>query len=271
MSEFFTVSRETGYAHIALSRPDAANALGAGFWTEFPDAVRALEADPGVRALIITGQGRNFCGGLDVTSFSGLGGCSTPQERAEFRRHLVVMQKALDALEESRLPVIAAIQGACVGAGLDLVLACDIRIAAENAYFGVEETNLALVADLGSLQRGLHHLPFGIMAELAYTGRRAPAAEMMGFGLLNAVTPDIDAAIEKAAGIASQIARKSPLTIGGVKRNLIHARDASVAEGLKFVADWNAAMFSPEEIAEALTARAEKREPGFSILAGKED
>jgi enoyl-CoA hydratase len=267
MSEFFTVSRQTGFARIALSRPEAANALGAGFWTEFPEAVRKLDAAPSVRALIITGEGKNFCGGLDVSSFSGLGGCRTPEERADFRRHLVAMQQALDALEESRLPTIAAIQGACVGAGLDLILACDIRIAAESAYFGVEETNLALVADLGSLQRGRHHLPFGIMAELAYTGRRAPAAELMPFGLLNAVTPDIDAAIARAEEIAGQISRKSPLTIGGVKRNLIHARDASIADGLKHVADWNAAMFSPEEIGEALTARAEKREPSFSILA----
>ena len=270
MTDALSLTKAGGIAHLAMTRPEAANALGEGFWSHFPRMIEALNADESVRVLILSGEGKNFCGGLDISAFAGLGGCETPQAREDFRRGLLVMQRALDALEESRFPVIAVIQGACVGGGLDLALACDMRIAAESAYFGVEETNLALVADLGSLQRGLLSLPFGVMAELAYTGRRAPAAELAPLGLFTALLPDREAAMARAEEIAAEIARKSPLTIMGVKRNLIHGRDATIAEGLKHVADWNAAMFSPEEIREALTARAERREPAFSVRAGAE-
>ena len=163
--------------------------------------------------------------------------------------------------------MVAAIQGACLGGGLDLVLACDIRVCSENASFGIEETNIAIVADLGSLQRGVHALPYGVMCDMALTGRRMPAAEAARYGLVSSIEADDAACRARAAEIARTIASKSPLMTVGIKRSLQNARDAALADGLRFIADWNAGMFSPAEVGEALTARMEKREAMFQSMA----
>ena len=165
------------------------------------------------------------------------------------------------------MPVIAAIQGGCIGGGVDFVTACDLRVCAADAYFTVQEVNIAIVADVGTLQRIPHLLPQGLVRELAYTGRQFPADEALRYGFVNRVAPTHEAAVDAAFAIAREIARKSPLAVAGIKQVLNHGRDATIADGLEYVAVWNSAMLMGGDLPEAMTARMEKRDPRFADLA----
>ncbi|WP_417498140.1 enoyl-CoA hydratase-related protein [Maricaulis sp.] len=266
MSEPFSIVQDGPIARLTFTRPERANALGAAFWQTFPGAIDALDRAGQTRVLVIEAEGRHFCSGMDTDAFTALGGSDTAHDRLRFRSNLLVLQEALTRLEQTDFAVVVAIQGACLGGGLDLALACDIRVCSENASFGIEESNIAIVADLGSLQRGVHALPYGVMADLALTGRRMPAAEAARYGLVASVEASDEACRARALEIANSIAGKSPLMVAGIKRSLQNARDATIADGLKFIANWNAGMFAPAEVGEALVARAEKRAAEFAPL-----
>ncbi|SDL68179.1 enoyl-CoA hydratase-related protein [Maricaulis salignorans] len=268
MSDAFSIVQDGAIARLTLTRPERANALGSAFWRDFPLAIDALNQAGQTRVLLIESEGRHFCSGMDTDAFTSLGKSDSAHDRFQFRANLLVLQETLTKLEQANFAVIAAIQGACLGGGLDLVLACDIRVCSQNASFGIEETNIAIVADLGSLQRGVHALPYGVMCDMALTGRRMPAAEAARYGLVSSIEADDAACRARAAEIAETIASKSPLMTVGIKRSLQNARDAALADGLRFIADWNAGMFSPAEVGEALTARMEKREAVFQSMAG---
>lgn len=270
MTEAFSIVQDGAIARLTLTRPERANALGAAFWRDFPIAIDALNQAGQTRVLVIEAEGRHFCSGMDIDAFAALGGSDSPHDRFRFRANLLVLQETLSKLEKADFAVVAAIQGACIGGGLDLVLACDIRVCSDNASFGVEETNIAIVADLGSLQRGVHALPYGVMADLALTGRRMPAGEAARYGLVASVEASDEACRTRAGEIASTIASKSPLMTVGIKRSLQNARDAALADGLRFIADWNAGMFSPAEVGEALTARSEERSAVFRPMGEPE-
>lgn len=268
-STFFEVERHGAVAELAMNRPDKANGMSPDFWNDLPLLVEALDADMSVRAIVLTGRGKHFTGGMDLSSFQGIMGVmqSEPGRAAfAFRREILRLQASLSALEHTRLPVIAAIQGACVGGGIDLMTACDVRLATVDAKFSIEEINIGMAADVGTLQRLPKLIAPGIVAELAMTGRRFGAEEAAGWGLINGVHADADAVRSAALEMAAGIAAKSPLAIAGVKRALTYARDHNVADGLEQIATWNGGMLRQDDLMGALQARMAKKEAVFADL-----
>jgi enoyl-CoA hydratase len=262
---------EQGVAHVRMNRPDVGNAMGAGFWREFPAQVRELDARGDVRCLVLSGEGRHFSTGMDLAVFMSPDAPSPrgpdPALSAEaFRRLIMQLQDTFSCLEDARFPVLAAVQGACVGAGVDMISACDMRYASANAFFQVQEINIGMTADVGTFPRLCRLMPEGRVRELAYTGGRLRAKSALELGLLNAVFDTPEALIEGVLRVAREIASKSPLAVAGSKRMMNYARDHSTRDALDYVATWNAAMFSPEHMAEAFRAQQEKRTPGYPDL-----
>lgn len=265
----FQITYDGAVAHLRLSRPEASNALDMDFWRRFGPEVKALDASGEVRALVISGEGKNFCAGMDISVFSGgaILSAETAAERQAFHQTARELQAVLTTLEKARFPVIAAIQGACVGGGLDLIAACDIRLAAEGAYFRIEETNIGMMADLGSLQRLPKLMPEGVVRELAYTGASLSAERAERLGLVNAIHADADAVVEAALTMARQIASKAPLAVSGSKAALNHARDHSVAEGLEWIAVMQGSLWNPSDVMAAIQARMTRTEGNFAPLS----
>jgi enoyl-CoA hydratase len=230
---------------------------------------KEIDALSEVRCVVIEAMGRHFTAGLDLNDFGGnlAGGDVEPARRAEqLRRMVLTMQETFSVIDRCRVPVLAAIQGGCIGGGVDLASACDMRYVTADAFFTIQEINIAITADVGTLQRIPHLLPQGVVRELAYTGRRMPAQEAFQRGLANQVFDTQADMLEGVMEIAREIASKSPVAMTGTKEMLNYARDHSVADGLNYVATWNAAMLSAADLAEAFQARAEKRAPAFDDL-----
>ena len=268
-SDVFEISRDGAVAEIRMNRPDKANGMNAAFWTDLPRLVRALDGDMSVRALVLTGAGKNFTGGMDLAAFQPIMGIlqAEPGRGAYALRRLIVdLQASFTALEETRLPVIAAIHGACIGGGIDMITACDIRLASREAVFSIEEINIGMTADVGTLQRLPKLIAPGIVRELALTGRRFSAEEAAGWGLVNAVSDDPEALRDAAFEMAYQIAAKTPLAVAGTKQALIYARDHPVADGLDQIATWNGGMLRPEDLMGAIQAKMAKKEAAFADL-----
>lgn len=265
----FEVTRDGPVAHLRLSRPEASNALDMDFWRRFGPTLRDLDATGEVRALVLSGDGRNFCAGMDISVFSGgaILSADTPAERQAFHQTARGLQETLTMLEKVRFPVIAAIQGACVGGGLDLIAACDIRLASSDAYFRIEETNIGMMADIGSLQRLPKLMPEGVVRELAYTGSTLTADRAERLGLVNAVHADAEAVLAAAFDMAKRIASRAPLAVSGSKAALNHARDHTVAEGLEWVAVMQGSLWNPADVMAAIQARMARAEGEFSPLA----
>ena len=268
-SERIAVTVEESVAHVELARPERLNAMDRDMFAAIGDTFRSLGRDPAVRAILLSGRGRHFSAGLDLEyALKQFASLDDPGRAAESKlRHVEWLQDAFTAVEQARPPVIAAIQGGCIGAGVDLVSACDLRVASIGAFFQIAEVDVAITADLGTLQRLGHLLPHGIVRELTYTGRPMAAEEAARFGLVNAVAADHEAAIAAAMDLARAIAAKSPLAVAGAKRNFIYSRGRPVEEGLRDVALWNAAALASVDIGEAVKARMAKTEPRFGPLA----
>jgi len=260
---------EEGVAHVELARPDKLNAMDRDMFAAIGDAFRALGRDPAVRAILLSGQGKHFTAGLDLEYASRqFPPSNDPGRAAEARlRHIEWLQDAFSAVEAARAPVIAAIHGGCIGAGVDLASACDLRVASADAFFQVAEVDVAITADLGTLQRLGYLLPHGVLRELTFTGRRMAADEAARYGLVNRVEADREAAHAAALDLARNIAAKSPLAVAGAKRSLNHSRGRPVEEGLRDVALWNAAALVSADLTEAVRARLGKTEPSFGPLA----
>ena len=260
---------EEGVAHVELARPDKFNAMDRDMFAAIGDAFRALGRDPAVRAILLSGQGKHFTAGLDLEYASRqFPPSNDPGRAAEARlRHIEWLQDAFSAVEAARPPVIAAIHGGCIGAGVDLASACDLRVASTDAFFQVAEVDVAITADLGTLQRLGYLLPHGVLRELTFTGRRMAADEAARYGLVNRVEADREAALAAALELARNIAAKSPLAVAGAKRSLNHSRGRPVEEGLRDVALWNAAALVSADLTEAVRARLGKTEPSFGPLA----
>jgi len=268
-STFFKVERDGPVALILLNRPDKANSMTPDFWTDLPRIVDALARDESVRCAILAGEGRHFTGGMDLAAFASIAAMfdNEPGRAAYAMRDLILsLQGSFTALERARFPVIAAIHGACVGGGIDMITACDLRIASHDAHFSIEEIHIGMAADVGTLQRLPKLIAPMVAAELAYTGRRFGAEEARTIGLVSAVHADKEATLAAARAMAREIARKSPLAIAGIKRNLAYARDHSVADGLDYIATWNAGMLRPGELMAAVQAKMAKREAEFADL-----
>lgn len=270
--ETLRVSIENHIAHIQLSRPQKLNCMTPAFWTELPAVVRKIDADASARVIVISSTGEHFSAGMDLQVFQQLGQSFTgePARRAErMRRTVLSLQDSFNALEEVRIPVLACIQGGAIGAGLDMICACDMRYCTENAFFTIKETQLGMTADVGTLQRLPHLLPHGLVRELAYTGRNFSADEAFAHGFVNQVFADQDTMIDKVMNIARAIATNSPMAVSGCKEMLNFSRDHSVAESLNYMATWQSGMFQLPDLQEAMAAQQEKRKPEFAELHDK--
>ena len=268
-SSFFRVERDGPVARLVMNRPDKANGMTADFWADLPRLLAALNADESVRVAVISGEGRHFTGGMDLAAFTDIAAlfANEPGRAAYAMRDLILaLQDAFNAIERARFPVIAAIHGACIGAGIDMITACDLRVASADAYFSIEEINIGMAADVGTLQRLPKLIAPAIAAELAYTGRRFAAAEARAIGLVSAVHDHHGQLMSAASELAHSIAKKSPLAIAGIKRNLAYARDHTVADGLDYIATWNGGMLRAGELMTAIQAKMAKTEATFADL-----
>jgi enoyl-CoA hydratase len=262
----FVTSRDGAVAHLRFCRPHAANSMTPAFWEQFPITVRDLNAAGDVRALVISGEGRHFCSGMDISAFGGddLRPDDGPDKRDAFVHTILRLQAALSSVTKVRFPVIAAIQGACIGGALDLVSACDLRYVSEDAYFRVEEINIGMMADVGSLQRLPKLLPDAILREMAFRGTTLCAAQALSLGFVNEVVPDpLAAALEAAHDIAT----KAPLAVAASKRAIDYSREHTVAESLEHAALLQSSAWSTPDVMEAIRARAAKEHGAYVQLA----
>ena len=269
-SQCFEVTESDSIAHIVLNRPDELNSMTPEFWRELPQLVDEISARGAARAIVISSTGKHFSAGMDISVFTGgsLGDGSNAGggSRSTFRYNVLALQDTFNALERARMPVLAATQGGVVGAGVDMVTACDMRYATEDSWFCIHEINIGMTADVGTLQRLPKIIPDGIARELAYTGDRMPAARAKEVGLVNEVYPDQQTMLDAVLDIAARIAAKSPLAIHGTKEMINYTRDHSVADSLQYMATWQTGMFQPSDILEAYGAQADGREPSFDDL-----
>jgi enoyl-CoA hydratase len=268
----FEVEVADKVAHVKMCRPDELNSMVREFWNELPTLVRDLDAGGDVRAMVLSSTGRHFCAGMDLGVFSsgdsGLGGAAgeTGRTRAQLRQTALMLQDSFTSFEKARFPVLAAIQGGCIGGAVDMVCAADMRYASADAFFVIQETNIGMTADVGTLQRLPKLIPDGVARELAYTGRRMSAARAVEVGLVNEVFATHDELVEGVLAIAREIATKSPLAVWGAKEMVLYARDHSVADALDHIATWQTGMFQPGDMVEAFTAQGERRDPDYPDL-----
>jgi enoyl-CoA hydratase len=266
-SSVLTLEVDGTVATLWLDDPDRRNALGPDFWDDLPRALAAIDETADVRAVVLAARGRDFSVGLDLTSLPMLRGpddASDAVRRAHTYRTLKRFQAAITSVAACPVPVVAAVHGYCLGGGVDLATACDIRLAASGAVFSVRETRMAMVADVGTLQRLPKLVAPGHVAELVYTGRDIDADRAAAIGLVNAVHPDVEALHAAARALAEEIAANSPLAVRGAKAVLSAGEGLSTAQGLDHVALWNTAFLESEDLAEAVSAFLEKRPPRFT-------
>lgn len=264
-SERIAIGLDGGVAHVELTREDKLNAMDGEMFAAIGEAFRSLGTDRKVRAILLSSRGRHFSAGIDLQYAAGqFPPSNDPGRAAEARlRHIRFLQDAFSAVEEARAPVIAAIQGGCIGAGVDLASACDLRVAAPDSYFQVAEVDVAITADLGTLQRLGHLIPHGLLRELTFTGRRMEAEEAAGYGLVNRIA---ESPVDAGRELARTIAAKSPLAVAGAKLSLNYSRGRPVEEGLRHVALWNAGTLVSADLGEAIRARLAKATPEFGPL-----
>ncbi len=268
-SPVLSIERDSGVATLWLDNPARRNAMGPAFWDDLPVAMKALDADPSVQAVVVAANGPHFSTGLDLTEMGGSlvgggGGGSAYSQRMRLYREIRRLQASISAVAECRKPVIAAVHGYCLGGGIDLITACDIRMASADAVFSVRETKIAIVADVGTLQRLPGIIGAGHVAELVYTGKDVAADRACEIGLVNSVHRDRDACVAAAREMAAEIAANSPTAVQGSKEVLRACADKTVEEGLDHVALWNSAFVFSDDVTEAMTAFLEKRPPRFT-------
>ncbi|HWP13280.1 MAG TPA: enoyl-CoA hydratase-related protein [Ramlibacter sp.] len=264
----FTFTQQDHIAHLVLDRAEAMNTMNPAFWRELDETLALLHREGTARALVISSTGKHFSAGMALETFGGAIAMDdrTPEGRSAMFDLLTDMQATFSRLETLRIPVIAAIQGGCIGGAVDLVTACCIRYATADAFFCIQEINIGMVADVGTLQRLPKLVPLGVVKELAYTGRRLPAQKALAYGLVNEVFETRDAMLEAAIQCAREIAAKPPVAIWGTKQAVHFARDHSVDDSLKQMGWLQGAIWSNTHVREAVTAMKEKRAGAFPDL-----
>ncbi len=264
----FAVTRSGPVAEVTLLGPGKGNAMGPDFWAELPVVFAALDADPGIRAVVLAGSGANFSYGLDLPAMAPTWGATLAPgaqagPRTDFLHEIRRLQASITSLAACRKPVVAAISGWCIGGGVDLISAADIRLASRDAKFSIREAKVAIVADVGSLQRLAGIVGEGQLRELALTAKDIDAQRAERIGLVNEVFDDAAAVLAAAHATAAQIAANPPLVVQGVKEILNEPREDRIAAGLRHVSAWNAAFLPSEDLVEAMTAFMQRREPEF--------
>jgi len=250
-------------AGLILCRPQRRNAMGMVFFKELTEHFRRIDEDPNVRVVVIRAEGKSFTVGLDLMEAGALLAGKGADDREILRKKILELQESNNAIERCRKPVIAAVHGHCLGGGVDLLSACDIRLASADALFSIRETRIAIIADLGTLQRLPHIIGQGWFRELALTGRDFTADEALRMGFVTRVCDNRETLIKTAGDLAKEIAGLAPLTVQGVKEVINYSRDNGVYPGLAYVAQKNAAALPSEDLVEAVTAFMEKRDPVF--------
>ena len=272
----FNVSIEDKIAHIVLSRGDAMNTMTKDFWNELPAIVREIDRDALARVIVISSTGKHFSAGMDLSVFASPGSVSSAAAdhyvAAEvFRSNIKQIQHSFNALEEARIPVLVACQGGVIGGAMDMISACDIRWCTRDAFFCIQETNIAMVADVGTFPRLQRYIPEGWVKQMAYTGERLKADRAREIGLVNEVFETHDDMMAHVLKTAREIASKDPLVTAGCKTLIHYGRDHSTADTLDYIGVWNAGMMPHSHMKEAFTAMAEKREPVFPDLGKLRD
>ena len=272
--ESFNLEIENDIANIILSRPEQLNSMSRKFWVELPEILEEVNRNSEIRVLIISSTGKHFCAGMDLSAFDN-GVANIPKEKRPdnarigeaLYRSAKELQEYISKLEKIRVPVIAAIHGGCIGGAVDLVTACDIRLATTDAFFCIQEINIGMAADVGTLQRLPRIIPDSKMRELAYTGRRMLADEAKESGLVSDVYDSQEEMVNAAKEMANEIAKKSPIAIYGLKALMNYSRDHTITDSLDFNALWSGAMLSQRDMEEAIKAFVEKREATFGKMA----
>ena len=269
--ECFEVTEIGKVTHVQLSRGDNLNTMIPAFWSELPKIINAISDEGKARAIVISSTGKHFCAGMDLSVFTS-GGLESGAKIEKGRRNALTrgsalhLQDSFTCFEKARMPVLTAIQGGCVGGAVDMVTAADMRYASEDAWFCIQEINIGMTADVGTLQRLPKIIPEGVARELAYTGRRMSAKKAYEVGLVNQIFSTHEELVEGVLDIAGEIATKSPLAIWGTKESINFTRDHSVADSLNFIATWQAGMYQPQDMASVFEAQSKNQEPEFDDL-----
>ncbi len=262
-------TKKNGVSHVVMNRPAQLNSMIKEFWTELPQLIEKLEATGETRVIVLSAEGKHFSAGMDLSVFqSGDLKTDTPQDREKLKQLVLGLQSTFNALERSRIPVIAAVHGACIGGAFDMVAACDMRYATADASFKIQEINLAMMADLGGLQRLPYLLPDAVLRELAFTGKALTAERALSLGLINEVFPDQKTMLEHVLEVADVVASRAPLAVSASKEAINYARDHNIQDALLHCANLQASIFSTADLTECMRAQKEGREPAFSHLHG---
>jgi len=257
------IAVEDHVATVTLARTESMNALSLSFTAEIAKAFRELGANDEVRVIVLASKAKAFCAGLDLKEFAAIGMKGTAKSSLEFPDKLRALFESCDGIEACPKPVIAAVNGMCIGGGLDIVSACDIRLCTQDATFSLREAAIGLVADMGVLQRLPHVIGQGFTREMAYTARFYKAEEAEKMGLVNAVYPDQPAMMDGAKKLARQIAANAPLAVQATKEVLNASRHVPVEDGMSLAKHKNMVLMLSQDLKEAFVAFMEKRKPEF--------
>jgi enoyl-CoA hydratase len=263
----FRVELKDKIAHVAINRPDKINAMNAAFWSEIVDIFQWVDDTDEVRVVVLSGQGKHFSAGIDLQLLAQAAtqmGTDIGRNAERLRRQILKLQASFNAVDNCRKPVIAAIQGYCIGGAIDLIAACDMRYGTLDAQFSIKEIDMGMAADVGTLQRLPRIIGDGLMRELAYTGRTVDGKEAQTIGLINRAYPDQPALMDAVLALAANIAAKSPVAIRGTKEMIRYMRDHRVDDGLEYIATWNAAMLQSADLKAAMAAHMSKQKPDFA-------
>ncbi len=263
----FKVELSNNIAHVQINRPEKVNAMNAAFWTEIIDIFKWIDDTDAVRVVVISGAGKHFSSGIDLMLLASVAnqlGKDVGRNARLLRRTILQMQASFNAVDTCRKPVLAAIQGYCLGGAIDLITACDMRYAASDAQFSIKEIDMGMAADVGTLQRLPRIIGDGLVRELAYTGRTIDAEEARQIGLVNRTFTDQASLLDGVFAIAKEIAGKSPIAVAGTKEMLSYMRDHRIDDGLEYIATWNAAMLQSTDLRVAMAAHMSKQKPEFA-------
>jgi len=263
----FKVELTDNIAHVQINRPEKVNAMNAAFWEEIIDIFQWVDDTDAVRVVVLSGAGKHFSAGIDLTMLASLAGQMGKDvgRNARFLRSTILrLQASFNAVDKCRKPVLAAVQGYCIGGAIDLISACDMRYCSADAQFSIKEIDMGMAADVGTLQRLPRIIGDGMMRELAFTGRNVEAAEALRIGLVNRVYDDQAALKDGVFALAGEIAAKSPIAVAGTKEMLSYMRDHRIDDGLEYIATWNAAMLQSEDLRVAVAAHMSKQKPTFA-------
>lgn len=262
----FTVAQIDHVAHVQINRPEKRNAMNAAFWSEIIEIFQWVEQTDDVRVVVLSGAGQHFSAGIDLQLLASVAtelGSDTGRNARLLRRKILQMQQSFNGVDRCSKPVLAAVQGYCIGGAVDLITACDMRYAAADALFSIREIDMGMAADVGTLQRLPRLIGDGMVREMAYTGRDVDAEEALRIGLVNRTFADQPSLLEGVMAIARDIAGKSPIAVAGSKRMIAYMRDHTVEDGLEYVATWNAAMLQSADVKLAMLAHMGKHKPVF--------